>query len=272
MYASARFADSRARLVGERVGVGDGVVDRDGLARVRAPRHVRAQRRGVDARPPCRTRRRRRSTSDAPVVERLLPRLALRRERPALEVRERRVVGRDRARRARRPRSTCCRPSCGLPSRARGSRSRGTRCTEPIPPPVPMRAMIASTMSLAVTPAGSVAVDGDRHRARPHLRQRLRREHVLDLARADAERERAERAVRRGVAVAAHDRHARLREPLLGPDHVHDALAGIAHRVAADAELLAVAARAPRSASPRSGRRAAGRGRRSGRCGPSSRR
>ena len=86
--------------------------------------------------------------------------------------------------------------------------------TEPIPPPVPMRAMIASTMSLAVTPAGSVAVDGDRHRARSHLRQRLRREHVLDLARADAERERAERAVRRGVAVAAHDRHARLRETL----------------------------------------------------------
>ena len=110
-----------------------------------------------------------------------------------------------------------------------------------MPPPVPMRAMIASTMSLAVTPAGSVAVDGDRHRARPHLRQRLRGEHVLDLARADAERERAERAVRRRVAVAAHDRHARLGEALLGTDHVHDALAGIAHRVAADAELLAVA-------------------------------
>jgi hypothetical protein len=43
------------------------------------------------------------------------------------------------------------------------------------------------------------------------------------------------------VAVAAHDRHARLRQPLLGPDDVHDAGAGIAHRVAADAELRAVA-------------------------------
>ena len=34
----------------------------------------------------------------------------------------------------------------------------------------------------------------------------------------------AERAVRRRVAVAAGDRHARLRQPELGPDHVHDAL------------------------------------------------
>ena len=32
----------------------------------------------------------------------------------------------------------------------------------PMPPPVPMRPMMARMMSLAVTPAGSVAVDGDR--------------------------------------------------------------------------------------------------------------
>ena len=43
------------RLVGERVGVGDGVVDRDRLARVRAPRHVRTQRRARRSRLPCRT-------------------------------------------------------------------------------------------------------------------------------------------------------------------------------------------------------------------------
>ena len=104
-------------------------------------------------------------------------------------------------------------------------------------------------MSLAVTPAGSVAVDGDRHRARPRLRQRLGGEHVLDLAGADAERQRAERAVGRRVAVAAHDRHARLGEPLLGADDVHDALARVAHRVEPDAELRAVRARAPPSAS-----------------------
>jgi hypothetical protein len=87
---------------------------------------------------------------------------------------------------------------------------------------------------------GEIAVHGDRHRAGFHLREGLRREHVLDLAGTDTERQRAERTVRRRVAVAAHDRHPRLREPLLGSDHVHDPLAGIAHRVAADAELFAV--------------------------------
>ena len=90
---------------------------------------------------------------------------------------------------------------------------------------------------MAVTPAGSVPVDGDGHRAGPALGQRLRGEHVLDLARADAEGQRAERAVGRGVAVAAHDRHARLGEALLGADDVHDALVGVAHRVERDAEL-----------------------------------
>ena len=50
-------------------------------------------------------------------------------------------------------------------------------------------------------------------------------EHVLDLARADTERERAERAVGGGVRVAADDRHARLGDAELGADHVHDALA-----------------------------------------------
>ena len=38
--------------------------------------------------------------------------------------------------------------------------------TWPTPPPVPIRLMIARMMSLALQPAGSVAVDGDRH----HLR------------------------------------------------------------------------------------------------------
>ena len=56
---------------------------------------------------------------------------------------------------------------------------------------------------------GQLAVDRDRHPLRPGLRQRLGGEHVLDLARADAEGERAERAVGGGVAVAAHDGHAR---------------------------------------------------------------
>ena len=73
------------------------------------------------------------------------------------------------------------------------------------------------------------------------LDEALRGEHVLDLARADAERERAERAVRGGVRVAADDRHARLRDAQLRADHVHDALAVGAERVDRDAELRAVA-------------------------------
>jgi hypothetical protein len=47
---------------------------------------------------------------------------------------------------------------------------------------------------------------------------------VLDLGRADAEGQRAEGAMRRGVAVAADDGHARQGEALLRPDDVHDAL------------------------------------------------
>ena len=53
---------------------------------------------------------------------------------------------------------------------------------------------------------------GHAHRLRALLRQRLRGQDVLDLARADAECQRAEGAVRGGVRIAAHDRHARLRQ------------------------------------------------------------
>src|SRR5256886_3838989 len=48
--------------------------------------------------------------------------------------------------------------------------------------------------------------------ARLALQQALRREHVADLGGADAEGQRPEGAVRAGVAVAAHDGLARLRE------------------------------------------------------------
>ena len=89
---------------------------------------------------------------------------------------------------------------------------------------------------------GQFAVDLDGHPLRPRLGERLGGQHVLDLARADAERQRPERAVGGGVAVAAHDRHPRQRASLLGTDDVDDALAGVAHRVVGDAELGRVAA------------------------------
>ena len=151
----------------------------------------------------------------APRVERLLPGRARRRARTALEVGERRVVGRDHpGARAGLDRHVADRHPAlhreRLDRRARVldhvARRRPRRRSAPIAP---------STMSFAVTPERQLAGERDAHRLRPRLQQRLRREHVLDLGRADAERERAERAVRRGVAVAADDRHPRLRQPEL---------------------------------------------------------
>ena len=142
--------------------------------------------------------------------------------------------------------------------------------TWPIPPPVPMWPMIARITSLAVTPCGISTVDRHAHPLRPRLRQRLGRQNVLDLAGADAEGQRPERAVGRGVAVAAHDRHARQGAALLGSDDVDDSLPGIAHREVDDAELLGVLAQHLDLSRRDRDRRSAGRCRRSARCGPRS--
>ena len=116
---------------------------------------------------------------------------------------------------ARRPRSTCCRPSCA--PRSTGDRTVGPRysITCPAAPSAPRRAISARLRSFAVTPGPQASVHLDRERAGPLLEQALRREHLRDLAGADAERQRAQRAVRAGVAVAADDRAARLREAQL---------------------------------------------------------
>ena len=63
---------------------------------------------------------------------------------------------------------------------------------------------------------------------------------MLDFARANAECERAHRAVRRSVAIAADDGVARLRDSKLGSDHMHDALIAALHVEKIDAVLLAV--------------------------------
>ena len=95
--------------------------------------------------------------------------------------------------------------------------------------------------SLALTPGGSTPSTLTAMVLNGLQRQRLGGEHVLDLRGADAHGDRAERAVRGGVTVAAHDGHARLGQAELRPDDVHDALFDVAHRVQPDAELLAVA-------------------------------
>ena len=81
------------------------------------------------------------------------------------------------------------------------------------------------------------AVDRHAHIARATLADHLRRQHMFDLRRSDSERERTERPVRRGMAVAAHDRHSGLRAPLLGTDDMDDAAAWVAHRKILDPEV-----------------------------------
>jgi len=65
--------------------------------------------------------------------------------------------------------------------------------TQPVAPAVPMRPMMCRTMSLAVTPVGSVPSTVDAEGAGLGLREGLGGEDVLDLGGADAEGERARR-------------------------------------------------------------------------------
>ena len=109
-----------------------------------------------------------------------------------------------------------------------------------------------------MTPAAQLAVDVDRKRLRLALQQALRREHVADFRGADAEGQRAERAVRARVAVAADDGHARLREPEFRTDDVHDAAIGVPQPQQLDAELARSSSRAahlPRGGVDRDGTR-----------------
>src|SRR5690606_4867136 len=90
-----------------------------------------------------------------------------------------------------------------------------------------------------------VALELHGQRLRPALQQALRREHMADLGRADAEGEGAERPVRAGMRVPADDRLAGLSRAELRPDHVHDAALPAVEAAQLDAELLAVRIHAP---------------------------
>ena len=75
-----------------------------------------------------------------------------------------------------------------------------------------MRPRMAEHEVLGRDAGGQLAVHGDGDRLRAALGEGLGRQHVLDLAGADAEGERPEGAVGGGVGVAADDGHARLGE------------------------------------------------------------
>ncbi len=83
-------------------------------------------------------------------------------------------------------------------------------------------------------------VHQDQHVLGLALDQGLGRQHMLDFGGADANRQRAERAMGGGVRIAADDGHARQDRTLFRPDDMHDALAGIGHGEFGDAELGAI--------------------------------
>jgi hypothetical protein len=84
-------------------------------------------------------------------------------------------------------------------------------------------------------------VDPDLAELRLRHRETLGRQHVAHLGGADAERDGADGTVRRGVAVAAGDGHARLAQAQLGPDDVDDALLARRHVEERHAKVLGVA-------------------------------
>ena len=94
---------------------------------------------------------------------------------------------------------------------------------------------------LAAHAGGEPAVHADLVGLGVALQECLRGEDHLDLARADPERERAERAMRARVRVAADDGHPRLGQAQLWPDDMDDALVWRADAMERDAELGAVA-------------------------------
>ena len=137
--------------------------------------------------------------------------------------------------------------------------------TWPVPPAVPISPMMARMMSLAVTPSCSAPST----RTRMFFAFRWISVCVASTCStsrgADAVRQRAEGAMRRGVAVAADDGRAGQREALLGADDMHDALAAVELVVIFDAEFARVLGRASPPGARTPDRRCRGSGPRSAR-------
>jgi hypothetical protein len=231
--------DPVARVV-ERGGIGHRAGDRDDHARVRPPGHLRDELREIDDDVAV-VLRVRVARERAPVLDGRLPVGAARRELAPLEIRERRLVGRDQSR-AGAPFDRHVADRHALLHRQRADRLAGVLDDVADAAVNAYPADRAEDEVLRREAARERADELEQHRLRPSLLERLRREDVLDLRRADRDGERAEGAVRRGVAVAADDRLARLRQPELRADDVDDPLVTGARSVEADAELLRVRA------------------------------
>ena len=215
-----------AAVLVRRIGrVGNDVGDRQRVLRARSPRHHRRNVRGVEVELNVEVRALV-GRQAPPLAEREVPRPALRREGAALQVLEGRLVRRDQAGAgARLDRHVADRHAAfhreladgaaGILDHVAGAAGRAELADD------------GEDDVLGGDAERQAAFDRHAHVLGRLLDQRLRGEHVLDLGGADAEGQRAERAVRGGVAVAAHDRHARQGQALLGADHVHDAAARI---------------------------------------------
>ena len=94
----------------------------------------------------------------------------------------------------------------------------------PVPPAVPIFAMMASTMSLAVTPAGAVPSTVMRNVFGFFCHRHCVASICFSCDAPMPTAISAERAVRRRVRVAARDDEPRLGDAELRADHVHDAL------------------------------------------------
>ncbi|MNZ98668.1 hypothetical protein D3C78_1179620 [compost metagenome] len=90
------------------------------------------------------------------------------------------------------------------------------------------------------------AVDADAHVLRQPVDQGLRGQHVLDFRRAYAEAQGTERAVGRGVAVAADHHHAGADHAVLGCDHMLYALQAVIGVEQRDLVALAIGAQVGR--------------------------
>ncbi len=176
----------------------------------------------------------------APGRNRLVPRFAGRRIRTSLDVRERGVVGGDHP---------------GAATAFDGEIAKGHSLfhrevrepTEPVysttwwaAPAVPMALSTPERSVLRRHTNGKRALDAHLHRCRTGLTQALGGQDMLDLGRADTERECPEGAVRGSVGIAADDDGARQGQPQLRPDHVDDALPAMAGAEARDCRVVAV--------------------------------
>ena len=262
MYSSAAATALRSVGIGELGRIGHVAADIGHLGRRGAPGDLRLHVAGVGTSRRGRISRPDRSATAASGhggVE------ILRRKRPAAQIGERLFVGRDQSR-----------PGAGL--------DRHVADRHPLLHGQPADRLAGVLDAVADAAAGrepadeiedqvlgrdaraEPAIDADLHRLRLVLQERLGGQHVLDFAGADAEGQRAEGAVRGGVAIAADDGHARLGIAQFGADHVDDRPGWRRGCRRGGCRSRGSCAAACRSAASRSGRRSAGCDRSSARC------